>query len=60
MSVLLSKLLDKRVIFKQLHGISYTFISFAVIARDGSLQQATLVLVSFILLSVSTEQGIAY
>lgn len=57
----MSRLLDKRrVIFQQLHGISYTFISLAMIARDVSLQQATLLLVSFILLSVSIEQGVAY
>lgn len=56
----MSRWLDKRkVIFKQLCGIYCTFISFALIARDGSLQQATLLLVSFILLSVSVEQGVA-
>lgn len=56
-----SRLLDKRgTIFKQLCGISCTFIFFAVIAEDGSLQQATLLFVPFVLLSVSMEQGFVY
>jgi len=57
----LNRLLDKRgVIFKTPRGISYAFISFALIAEDRSLQQATSLLGPFILLSVSIEQGTAY